>query len=501
MKLKTTLFLAATLLITLPSFSQDGSLDLSFGIGGKVITPIGIGQDYVGGMVLQPDGKIIMVGNTDANSDFGYALVRYNPDGTLDPGFGTLGKVIPDISNNDSLGAVALQPDGKIVVAGSTRVGSYPSFITMRYLNDGTLDYSFGNNGQVVQGFGESAYANSLIIQQNGKIIVGGSYFINYQYGGAMVRYNTDGTLDSTFGSQGSTTVSMGPEINGGNATSLVLQGGKIVMGGRSLLSSNTDFALTRLSENGTQDATTFGTTTDFSGTNDSVFDLAVQPNGRIIAVGTAGGTGFAVARYGISGVLDNSFGSGGKIVTTFENGGNDWASAVAIQNDNKILVAGRSADNFAVARYNINGSLDPTFGTDGKVITPVDVYSRPGAMLIQPDGKILVGGSSYNGTNWDFCITRYNATPLANSAFEATIATHIFPNPVSANGTLFCNTSFEDITLDIFNTIGQKIKHIDHFSGDRIALNPIDFKDGFYYIRMTGENKLLFTSKFFVKN
>jgi len=510
MNLKASLFLTAICLFTIDSFSQDGSLDPTFGMGGIVTTSIGSSASG-NAMALQPDGKIIMAGSIAGsanNSDF--ALARYNPDGTFDAAFGASGIVTSDMSASDGLCAVAVQSDNKIVVAGTVYINGHGKFIVMRYLSDGSVDNTFGNSGSVITVVGSvdaGAAATCMVIQPDGKIVVGGAKYAVGQttyHSFGLVRYNTDGTLDTTFGNAGIVIVGSGriPQ------SLALLPNGKILIGGQSTTtSSGYDFILSCINSNGV--GLNFDVTTNFNGIGGGALkDIAIQPDGKIVAVGIARpGTSnfdFAMARYNSSGTLDTSFGTGGKIVTDFENS-DDSANAVIIQNDNKILVVGSSyyiTQSFAVARYSSNGSLDQTFDDDGKVLTYIASRSGAGAVLLQTGGKILVGGSSsIDVTISNFTLVRYNGTPLSDSDFTVSNPTHIFPNPVSAHGTLFSNTFFDDVSVDIFNSIGQQLRHIDHFSGDRIALNPIDFTEGLYYIRIAGQNKMLYTSKFSVKN
>ncbi len=249
-------------------------------------------------------------------------------DGDLDSTFGSGGKVVTGFfGRSNGANAIALQADGKMVVAGSalSALGP-PDFALARYNGDGSLDSAFGSGGRVTTDFGgRSDNASAVAIQPDGKILAGGGADLaGTQFDFALVRYNVDGSLDSTFGS-----------------------GGKV--------------------------------TTDFNGGLDAAAALALQTDGKIILAGfaTTGDPHMAMARYNSNGTLDSNFGSAGKVVTNI-NGTRDFANAVAIQSDGKIIAGGSTLTPlgsfvmFGLARYNPDGSLDPAFGSGGRVTTQV---------------------------------------------------------------------------------------------------------------------------------
>lgn len=248
-----------------------GALDPAFDFDGKVSTDFFGGADLALDVVIQTDGRIVVAGsarNAVSNADF--ALARYNRHGSLDAGFGSGGTVTTDFSGLfDQANAIGLQPDGKIVVAGiATDQLTGPNFALARYNIDGTLNASFGVDGQVVTDFaGGSDSALGVAIQPDGRIVAAGASSAGTTSDFALVRYNTDGSLDPSFGA-----------------------GGKV--------------------------------TTDFSGLSDGAAAVRLLPNGDIVATGSAVtgnfDTDFALARYNSDGSLDVSFGSGGKVTTDF---------------------------------------------------------------------------------------------------------------------------------------------------------------------------------------
>ena len=412
------------------TFSNDGRATANFGEGPTAVA-------------IQPDGKIVVVGNIlPAVGPRDFALARFNPNGTLDSTFGKNGTLTTNFGKGNGIGssgatsyddarAVAIQPGGKIVVAGFSNVGNKDffdfDFAIARYNSNGTLDRTFGGNGKVTTDFsnGSEDRAFAIAIQKDGKILVAGSSPNSPGVNDfALARYNPDGTLDKTFGGNGKviTDFSNGFE----EAIAIAIQpDGKIVAAGSSTATRRSfDFALARYNPDGTLDKT-FGSNgrviTYFKNdSGDEAFDMALQPDGKIVVVGLFTPDGitfdFAVARYNTNGTLDKTFSGDGKVITDFTNS-NDTARGVAIQPDDKIVVVGDSdssrTDDFALVRYNTNGTLDTTFGNKGKILT--DFTDRFGlsqsdqadAVAIQKDGKIVAAGTSISSSN-SFALARY---------------------------------------------------------------------------------------------
>lgn len=419
----------ANLVIASSSLAAPGDLDPTFGNGGIVTTNFTTNRDEANGVALQADGKIVAVGSSFVapnSSDF--ALARYNSDGTPDSSFGNNGTVTTDFDNGADIAAgVAIQSDGKIVVAGQSQVGSETDFVLSRYDTDGTLDTTFGIGGKVRSQLipsGQSAvntFGKAIAIQVDGKIIVAG--FTDSDF--AIARYLADGTLDATFGNAGWATTAF--SLPGAEATAILLQtDGKIVLGGsaNSSLNPSKDFALARYDADGTLDAT-FGpdgagtVTTDFYGNADFIYALAAQADGSIVAAGATYSADnatsvFALARYSTDGILDDSFGTNGFTTTSFSTGV-DVARGVLVQPSGMIIAAGGENEGFglgdaALARYNSDGSLDQTFGNGGKVVTSITSTDDDGynAILAQPDGKVVVAG--YGESDPAFVVARYLA-------------------------------------------------------------------------------------------
>lgn len=292
----------------LPEFSlirlnTDGTLDKTFGEGGKVFTRITAGQDAAMEILLLPDGKIVLFGLAYTDPDAAYALARYNADGSLDQTFGQGGKTLIRIESFSYAYAAALQKDGKIVAAGNVRVGQDSVFAIVRFNSNGSLDGTFGNGGKTLTRVGASSQTYSVAIQDDGKIVAAGVTTDTSSQpakgGSVLVRYNTDGTLDPVFGKDGIVTLNE-PDNVGLSSDVAIQKDGKIVAAG----AAEKAFAVGRFTATGGPDVT-FGNngiaTLMVGKENDLFFDVAVAPDGKIIAVGSsmkgAEGT-FVLARF-----------------------------------------------------------------------------------------------------------------------------------------------------------------------------------------------------------
>ena len=345
---------------------RPGDLDSNFGEKGMITTDFFGHGDFASNVAIQPDGRIIVVGSIETDNDLDavdFALARYKQDGSLDKSFGNGGKISTDFfGERDTASAVAIQPNGKILVVGSTRHRNSPNFALVRYKENGSLDESFGDGGKVTTDFfGEFDEANDIALQPNGKIVVAGvargedTGAVDY----ALARYNEDGSLDESFGDGGKVITNyMGCHTYGAD---LVLQpDGKMIVTG---VACN-DFALARFNEDGSLDES-FGdggwVTTDFFRDADYASSIALERDGKIIVSGSAYitnvGQDFALARYNEDGSIDSSFGDEGKVMTDFFGNSNS-ANGVAIHNDGNIVAVGNTGDDFAIARYLHNGQL-----------------------------------------------------------------------------------------------------------------------------------------------
>lgn len=431
--------------------SAAGDLDPSFGVGGKVVTDFAAGDDAGSSVAIQPDGKILVGGKSTALGDKpDFALARYNADGGLDPSFGLNGRVITDFFDDaDSLGGIALQPGGKIVAAGSAvepGVGSV--FAVARYNPDGSLDPSFGLGGKTTTRFPEEAEAAALALTPTGKILAVGTASPLIHPRIALARYNPDGNLDASFGTNGIVVNTVASNAN--RARAVVLQtDNKIVIAGDDSLAQSS--ALFRYNPDGSPDSGFGNAGAVLSGflLVSLANALVLQPDGKIVVAGF-GQTSvikniFVIARHNPNGTIDANFGDLGSTRTVISMR-HDGARALAIQSNGKILAAGFAGapgdffegfSDFVVVRYKPQGKLDNPFGSLGKVVTDFfggsDVAT---AIALQTDGKIVLAGTAQSTTN-DFAIARYVVEDFAVK-FDP-------PTLTAARGT----TVFIDLLID----------------------------------------------------
>jgi uncharacterized delta-60 repeat protein len=367
-------------------YDKDGTLDKTFAKTGTVVTGL-IDEDFdyseAKAVALQPDGKIVVVGlaNNPEMYHETFAVLRLNKDGTLDKSFDKDGRVLTAIYKDtgygpsDEANAVAIQPDGKIVVAGVT--GGYPTdFALVRYLPNGKLDTKFGSGGKVVTDIGADDTASAVVIQPDGKIVAAGR---GEARGGdndfALARYNPDGKLDTKFG-----------------------KGGKV--------------------------------TTDFIGGKDWANALVLRPDGKLVASGIAElpcgyncrRWGFGIAQYNKDGGLDSGFGDKGLV--RYDLYSSSGAYAMARRDDGKLVLAGHIGnEDFGVAMFNADGTPDKSFADGNAIRTDfAGGMDRAWAVAIRPDGKVVVAGQASvdkeDILNGDMALAQYfpgNYTPRSS--------------------------------------------------------------------------------------
>jgi uncharacterized delta-60 repeat protein len=410
--------------------ARAGDLDPGFGTGGRVVTDVSGDLDDARAVAVQPSGRIVAAGFAFGPTGLhDFALTRYRPNGTLDPTFGTGGKVILDfagLGSGDEIRALAVRPGGRIVAAGTAVGEGFASdFALARFRFDGTLDPGFGTGGKVTTDFGGSSdQINGLAVQADGKLVAAGSVIT--AEGGenfGVARYHPDGTLDAGFGTGGKVVTAVAEGDAFDRAQAVALQGdGKIVAAGLAAAGPDVVFALVRYHPDGTLDAG-FGTggkvTTQFDGFFNQANAVVVQAGGRIVAAGgltTGAADAMAFAAYRPNGSLDPGFGAGGKV--TVEFAGTGGAAALVALAGGRLAAAGNAdpgtgtGRDFALVRLRHNGTLDPGFGVGGKVTTDfgggTDVAH---ALAVQADGKLVAAGSPDNiGFGSDFALARYRS-------------------------------------------------------------------------------------------
>jgi uncharacterized delta-60 repeat protein len=538
--------LSIVLLSALPFSYADGQIvDTLFGNHGTVMTSLsgGVGYgDVANAVLIQPDQKIVAVGTAYNTIDpYLFGLARYNTDGTLDPTFGGIGTVrMRFTSQSTEMGnGAALQSDGKIIVVGSSFI-DYVAFGVARFDTTGSLDDAFGSHGTVRTYLNGSNAANdvaySAAVQTDGKIVVAGKthYLFNYaQFG--VVRYKANGTLDSTFGTNGITSffINAGDGLDDVCHAVALQKDGKIVLAGSCYKytdSTRYNFALARLRVNGTLD-TTFGnhgtvftplcngglySTTD----GDVALSVALQQDGKIVAAGYSldqyGHYAFAVVRYDTLGTLDTTFGlDRNGIVRTHIIGGNskyDFGKAVVIQPNGKIVVAGSSADDlnqvlYAVARYNTNGVPDYLFGALGLGSVRISINGGSAsddarAVALQNDGKIVLAGDTKNlYTQHEFSLARIlpQEIPVSVKGQSYSLPEKFelmqnYPNPFNPTTNIsFSVGTYGHTSLLVYDLLGREVAMLVNENKPAgkysVTWNASGLSSGIYFYRLQSGN------------
>ena len=430
-----------------------GALDPTFGVSGLATGPALDGFDVPVAVVIQPhDGRIVTAGwfvGSDLQRDFG--LTRHLPDGSIDLGFGDGGHVGTDFNGHDVARALALQPDGKIVVAGEQDLDGFEELMALaRYSQDGSLDLDFGESGTgkvtLPTHLASDPSVAAVMIQPDGKIVAVGTAESTGLHTFMVVRLDEDGRLDETFGSAGIVTPDFGNPYCPHSAYSALLQpDGKIVVAGENDCGW---IAVARFNPDGTADET-FGAGYGLSeavvtSNAHSARGVGMQHDGKLVVVvqGTSPTAGYLTSllvRFETDGDRDWSLGTDGLVVSEHpESQGCEWPTSVAIDSSDRIVVAGRSgvcdayhtSFDFLLERYGANGSSDLTFGNSGRILTDIETYDTANALAIQTDGKLVVAGTAQHveldavtGSptrgNTRFVLARYLGSAVENVAYD----------------------------------------------------------------------------------
>jgi uncharacterized delta-60 repeat protein len=443
-------------LAAIPSvaYAYPGDLDPSFG-GGTVLTSIGTtARAY--GLVVQPDGKTVAVGHTSASqSNLDFALVRYSLDGTLDPGFGNGGTVISHLATISQANAVARQTDGKLVVAGTAiqAPSSAQQVVLARYLADGTLDSSFGDNGTVLS-FGSPFGAVAVLVQPDGKIAValsqppdicGPDPCPNGKL--AVARYLADGAPDTGFGSGGLASVAIPDSDSGPQPRSLVRQAsGRLIVGGVARQPSTSTYrpTLAAVTADGAPDAG-FGSGGVAFGPDGHAGSAGLQSDGRVVLSFAPPDTAMAAVRWTTTGTLDSTFGDAG--IARFQDGLVNVATAGTVQPDDAVVLGGY-ADigpgdplpeiGWGLTRFSAAGTPDHGFGQCGRTAHAIGDDQGVINALAMGSGTILAVGSARESGTTKFAVARYlggTAAPRLPAATTGSV-TNLAARSATLHGT-----------------------------------------------------------------
>ncbi len=488
--------------------AQPGSLDPSFGTGGKVTTNFENEADNARAVLLLPEGRILVGGSSEnaSGGDIDMALAMYLSDGSLDSSFSGDGLHKTSIGGSDVIHALALQPDGKILAATTRLLNGNSDIAIVRYLPNAALDTDFGTFfGTTLIDLGSNQdVVNDMVLLPDGKIVLVGSKGGGSDGDFMLIRFTEGGLVDSTFGTDGIVITDFDGKEDFGYAVALQSNGNLVVVGGvtDSLASDNEAFGVARYLPNGDLD-TSFGDEgklfVKFTGFIEQANDVAILPDGKIVIAGHCHEFGvlkLAITRLEFDGSLDHTFGTGGKSIFSFI--GWSHANSLVVQPDGKYLIGGfGGAGNFLIARVTPDGQLDPTFtdsaGIAGAVFTALGNFSECTAMALQADGKLVAVGTSGK----EFAVVRYlteGNVGLRPSVFEAN-SLHVFPNPLSEQSTLrFSLAQKQTLEIQLLDHLGKEIQFIvrqDFTNGMHELDLPLpNVPAGMYLLRLTGERE-----------
>ena len=399
--------------------AQPGTLDPSFSGDGLFLSGLFTGNDFGRAVVVQPDGAVLLAGNAVVDGLSRFGVLRTLINGELDTAFDDDGyTTIAFNEHNDACFAMARQADGGILLAGYSNNGLQNDLALARLTADGALDPSFGGAGTVVVSYAPlSIELYAVALQPDGRIVVAGNAFDGISGDLFVARFNADGTPDTAFNGTGHVTTDVGDNAVGYGLA--VLPDGRLLVAGYRETSAGPDLLLARYASDGSLDAS-FGTdgvvTTDLGQFWERIRAITIDADGSIVFVGTVG-TSFAmmdvlVGRYLANGDPDPSFDVDG-VLSIDVAGGAEEGTDILLQPDGRILVCGSGEVSgqarVLLARLEQTGALDASFGADGLVLTDVasgDDYAA--ALALAPDGKIVVGGTNSGGLGSDALLARY---------------------------------------------------------------------------------------------
>lgn len=481
--------------------AQAGQLDPSFGNGGWVNTDFG-GKDQSGCVAIQPDGKILVGGRTNGFSgSFDFIIARYHENGQLDGSFGDQGKVVLDFgSTQENVEFIHYLPENKILIGGYSNLSPNTTSYVVRLELDGRVDTTFANHGILSFKYGRSTGILNMDLQEDGKYVFGCIGVIDtLDVDFLVTRFWPDGTLDTSFNHKGWVYYDFMTRENI-PFDMFVQKDHKIFLSGCSGVYPKANFAFVRYNEDGSLDPT-FGNMgsmqTDFAGNQDVAYSSIIQEDGSFYVSGTVRDSitnyDFALAKYNSDGSLDPSFGNGGKLTYDFK-GPVDFGLYMKQQKDGKLLVCGENniltKNSFVVVRFNKDGSIDSKFGNNG--MASLDVVNiltdDTPSFTLQQDEKIVMVGNYKDGTNINFLIMRFLNDGISSTKEENQAPFLIAPNPVGDHIVLHNSKIESNYTVSILhpngNILQQETIQFDKTSKSILLSESVQWLPGVYFLK-----------------
>ncbi len=509
-------------------FSQNVTLDINYGVDGKVIDPYSTFEsNSFASIQFQTNNKIIGLGYLPFSWEGNHFLVRYNTDGTIDTTFGNNGKVfLPIISETIGYNQLKIQEDDKILISGMLIIDNVTNtgFASMRYSSDGLLDLTYGNNGIVITDINNYTDSSTVIETQNdGKILIAGYSLISPSFNIlAISRYNSDGSLDTNFGVNGISSFDLGTTVYNNYSSSFaydieIQNDNKILIGGViEEPNSIGHFCVIRLNYNGQIDSLFANNgikVVDFPIYQDAtLISLKINSNNELILSGYGNylftnDYKMAVVKLDNSGNLDNLFAENGIFLTNFNNSVSDFSFDSELLFDDSILLVGATKNtNFdydlMIIKLNQNGILDTNFNGTGYLTENFGYSGSFGrSILWEENGNLFISGSITNSSSFKNClVAKYMVEDLStNQLVKSNFSIH--PNPFKDNVNInFKSSHSQVISFDLYDINGRKIKNLEKNSYFNEGSNAVNFElkdiqNGVYFIKIQSENET-FTSK-----
>jgi uncharacterized delta-60 repeat protein len=506
------LFMTSVLLLTITFVNaQPGTFDNSFGNYGVALGPFISQVNHGNAIAQQSDGKLVVTGHNLVGSSYNTFTLRYNVNGTFDNSFGVNGVVADSMGSSADYGrAVAIQSDGKIVVAGDFFNNSSYDFFLKRYDTNGTPDPAFGNAGTATIDFISNSddEAHAMVIQPDGKIVIAGWMDDGVDKDIALVRFLTDGSPDNTFGNNGKVHTDLSALNQNANAIALQPDGKIVITGYSFSISGGNDIIIIRYLNNGTPDSTfdADGIFMPVINTDDDAGNgIVIQPDGKIIVAGYTY-TNFTYAdnliiRVDNFGVPDPTFNSTGFLI--INHGNENTSTGVLLQPDGKIISVGRLFNttlDLSMTRLLTDGNIDTTFGNSGTVTSTIALDDdHLLAAVLQSDNKIAVTGFYADSGLENLFTARYNNDTLNTSIHspfhDSSIS--IFPQPAFSSIMIKGIDPKHVANIEVLSLTGKVEKHLDMTSD----FPPVDISSlapGIYFVKVSdADNEILHVARF----
>ena len=497
----------AALLSTQLLMAQAGTLDNSFSADGLVSTDLGASTyDQANALAIQLDGRIVVVGPSGYSKALDFGAARYLPDGTPDSEFSFNGVDFTSVVfGDDHATAVAIQDDGKIVIGGYGFCTEGNCFAMVRYLSDGSTDPEFGIDGIVTTEIsgGYVLESKAIALQDDGKILLAGGGVAGF----ALVRYLEDGSVDSDFGVDGLATCAFSQGNDRANGIA-VLDDGKIILSGYASGTIGDSIAVTRLNDDGSID-TGFGAggrvRAALPNRNTIGQSMAVGPDGEIVVVGyyvppSSFDPAAMVARFTAEGVLDTEFNGTGLRDLAVVGSISSIMNGVAVQPDGKVVGCGAvvtATSDFLVVRLNVDGSDDITFNGGTSVTDFTGTFDRANVVALQSDGRVVVAGGTNAGTqDYNFAVARYLADGNVGvgELINPGSSLEVYPQPINSAATVSYTLETADaISIDLYDARGALVQQVvgeqHRAAGLHQVTIHVDAPTGLYTLVLRGTN------------